>query len=70
MAVEVTAPIEFQGVITGQLNKRHGIITGQDGVEDWFTLYAEVRIIISLHLHSNFGHRRASSSFVYHYLLF
>ena len=45
MYVEVTAPIEFQGVITGQLNKRHGIITGQDGVQDWFTLCAEVRII-------------------------
>ncbi|KAJ9577852.1 hypothetical protein L9F63_025288, partial [Diploptera punctata] len=42
MAVEVTAPIEFQGAITGQLNRRHGIITGLDGVEDWFTLYAEV----------------------------
>ncbi|KAJ9594843.1 hypothetical protein L9F63_013880, partial [Diploptera punctata] len=41
MAVEVTAPIEFQGAITGQLNRRHGIITGLDGVEDWFTLYAE-----------------------------
>lgn len=42
MAVEVTAPNEFQGTITGQLNKRHGIITGQDGVGDWFTLYAEI----------------------------
>lgn len=26
----------------GQLNKRHGIITGTDGSEGWFTVYAEV----------------------------
>ncbi|PSN32795.1 Elongation factor G [Blattella germanica] len=41
MAVEVTAPIEFQGSVMGQLNRRHGIITGTDGVSDWFTVYAE-----------------------------
>jgi elongation factor G len=42
MAVEVTAPEEFQGTVMGHLNKRHGIITGTDGLEGWFTLYAEV----------------------------
>lgn len=42
MAVEVTAPEEFQGTVIGQLNRRHGIITGTDGLGGWFTLYAEV----------------------------
>lgn len=42
MLVEVTAPEEFQGAIIGQLNKRHGIITGTEGSEGWFTVYAEV----------------------------
>ncbi|GBP98381.1 Elongation factor G, mitochondrial [Eumeta japonica] len=42
MLVEVTAPEEFQGAVIGQLNKRHGIITGTDGAEGWFTVYAEV----------------------------
>ncbi|XP_046469447.1 elongation factor G, mitochondrial [Neodiprion pinetum] len=42
MAVEVTAPEEFQGALISQISKRHGIITGTDGIEGWFTLYAEV----------------------------
>ncbi|XP_058824212.1 elongation factor G, mitochondrial [Topomyia yanbarensis] len=42
MLVEVTAPDEFQGTVIGQLNKRHGIITGTEGAEGWFTIYAEV----------------------------
>nr|CAD7444970.1 unnamed protein product [Timema bartmani] len=42
MAVEVTAPEEFQGTVIGHLNKRHGILTGTDGNDGWFTLYAEV----------------------------
>lgn len=42
MIVEVTAPEEFQGAVMGQLSKRHGIITGTDGAEGWFTVYAEV----------------------------
>jgi len=42
MSVEVTCPDEFQGVVLGQLNKRHGIITGTDGTEGWSTIYAEV----------------------------
>jgi elongation factor G len=42
MTVEITAPDEFQGNIMAQLNKRHGIITGTEGKDGWFTLYAEV----------------------------
>ncbi|XP_067007216.1 elongation factor G, mitochondrial [Anabrus simplex] len=42
MLVEVTAPEEFQGAVLGQLSKRHGIVTGTDGTEGWFTIYAEV----------------------------
>ncbi|EDW51971.1 elongation factor G, mitochondrial [Drosophila sechellia] len=42
MLVEVTAPEEFQGAVMGHLSKRHGIITGTEGTEGWFTVYAEV----------------------------
>ncbi|XP_022216442.2 LOW QUALITY PROTEIN: elongation factor G, mitochondrial [Drosophila obscura] len=42
MMVEVTAPEEFQGAVMGHLSKRHGIITGTEGTEGWFTVYAEV----------------------------
>lgn len=42
MSVEVTCPDEFQGAVMGQINKRHGIITGSDGAEGWTTIYAEV----------------------------
>lgn len=42
MFVEVTAPVEFQGAVMGQLNKRKGIVTGSEGTEGWFTVYAEV----------------------------
>ena len=42
MSVEITAPEEFQGAIIGQINKRHGIITGTDGNDGWFAVTAEI----------------------------
>lgn len=42
MYVEVTTPEEFHGAVVGQLNKRGGIVTGNEGADGWTTLYAEV----------------------------
>lgn len=42
MTVEVNSPQEFSSSIFSLITTRSGIITGQDGRDDWFTVTAEV----------------------------
>ncbi|WFD32225.1 Elongation factor G, mitochondrial [Malassezia sp. CBS 17886] len=44
MAVEVVAPVEFQGAVIGSLNQRKGTIEDTEVREDEFTLTAEVSL--------------------------
>ncbi len=41
MKVEVTAPEEYQGQVTGMLSKRSAIIMSSEGHEGWFTMVVE-----------------------------
>ncbi|ESO98876.1 hypothetical protein LOTGIDRAFT_187106 [Lottia gigantea] len=42
MAVEVTAPAEFQGTVLNSLNKRHSVVTGTEIVDEYFSIFCEV----------------------------
>ncbi len=42
MKLEVTAPIEFQGTVMGQVNQRRGVILNSQGMEQGFVCEAEV----------------------------
>jgi len=42
MSVEVNVPIEFSSNLFSILTKRAGLVIGQDGRDDWFTVEAEV----------------------------
>lgn len=42
MTVEINIPSEFSSQLMGMLTKRSGLIIGQDGRDDWFTVEAEV----------------------------
>jgi len=41
MAIEVTAPSEFQGSVLSTLNKRNSIVTGTDATEGYFSIFCE-----------------------------
>ena len=42
MLVEVTVPVDYQGVVVAQLTKRHGLVNDTDVNEGWSVLKAEV----------------------------
>ncbi|XP_024875512.1 elongation factor G, mitochondrial isoform X2 [Temnothorax curvispinosus] len=42
MLVEIVGPQEFQGLVLGQINRRKGIISSTEVIDEWFTIIAEV----------------------------
>ncbi|KAM9853592.1 elongation factor G, mitochondrial [Aulostomus maculatus] len=42
MSVEVVLPVEFQGVVIAGINRRSGVIVGQDGTDGYCTVFADV----------------------------
>jgi elongation factor G len=44
MNVEVTAPMEFQGVVVSNLNKRKGVVLQTETILDSFTVIARVSL--------------------------
>ncbi|XP_071577744.1 elongation factor G, mitochondrial isoform X2 [Temnothorax nylanderi] len=42
MLVEIVGPQEFQGLVLGQINRRKGIISSTEVMDEWFTITAEV----------------------------
>lgn len=42
MMIIVTGPEEFQSVVTGNINKRSGIIINSEVNQGWFNLQCEV----------------------------
>ncbi|XP_077275366.1 mitochondrial translation elongation factor G 1 isoform X2 [Temnothorax americanus] len=42
MLVEIVGPQEFQGLVLGQINRKKGIISSTEVIDEWFTIIAEV----------------------------
>lgn len=47
MLVEINAPTEFQSAVHSLVIKRFGIVSGIEPREDWFTMMAEVKSILT-----------------------
>jgi hypothetical protein len=46
MLVEINSPSEFQSAVHSLVIKRFGIVSAIEPREDWFTMMAEVNIIL------------------------
>jgi translation elongation factor EF-G len=44
MLVEITAPEEFQSIVLGNINKRHGVILSTETNQGWFNMQCEVAL--------------------------